>query len=176
MRSRDREGPIFKDDSHRKLLRNCWETSSSLDAPLELFIFCRATPSAQTVLPQMADLCMIKSGRSSKRRVGATARVERDNRGSPFFVRERLREEVLPALSVLGGLFCTIHRACGRPWSRYSAGGRMLRMRINFLVASDGHKVNAETASWQGKKMRPVVNARQCEACESSVAAPGHRP
>merc|ERR1711924_195475 len=51
-----------------------------------------------------------------------------------------------------GGLFCTIHRACGRPWSRYSAGGRMLRMRINFLVASDGHKVNAETASWQGKK------------------------
>ena len=52
----------------------------------------------------------------------------------------------------------------------------MLRMRINFLVASNGHNVNAETASWQGKKMRPVVNARQCEACESSVAAPGHRP
>lgn len=69
---------------------------------LSYSFFCRATPSAQTVLPQMADLCMTKSGRSSKRRVGATARFERDNRGSPFFVRERLREEVLPALSVLG--------------------------------------------------------------------------
>jgi hypothetical protein len=103
MRSRDREGPIFKDDSHRKLLRNCWETSSSLDAPLELFFFfVERLQVHRQFCRKMADLCMTKSGRSSKRRVGATARVERDNRGSPFFVRERLREEVLPALSVLG--------------------------------------------------------------------------